>query len=169
MTGTEVLNGRVSDRNGPWLSERLAGLGIDLAEIAIVGDRPEDMRESLAFMASQGLDLIVTSGGLGPTADDLRALGRRVRDVDLGAVIDAYADAVGKVRDLGVGLSDRRAVKVLKLVAASAVWLLEQPLQNSRPDAMHASTPRDNFFIASPPGPRPGSTDLRQTSNFQSG
>jgi nicotinamide-nucleotide amidase len=71
VTGTEVLNGRVSDRNGPWLSERLAGLGIDLAEIAIVGDRPEDMREALSFMASQGLDLIVTSGGLGPTADDL--------------------------------------------------------------------------------------------------
>jgi MoxR-like ATPase len=41
--------------------------------------------------------------------------------VDLGGVLDAYADAVAKVRDLGVALSDRRAVKVLKLVAASAV------------------------------------------------
>jgi MoxR-like ATPase len=58
---------------------------------------------------------------LGPTADDLRMLGRRVRDVDLGGVLGVYADAVGKARDLGVGLSDRRAVKVLKLVAASAV------------------------------------------------
>lgn len=56
-----------------------------------------------------------------PTADDLRALGDRARAVELGGVLDAYADAVTKVRDLGVGLTDRRAVKVLKLVAASAV------------------------------------------------
>jgi MoxR-like ATPase len=56
-----------------------------------------------------------------PTADDLRALAARCRDVDLGGVSDAYADAVTKVRDLGVALTDRRAVKVLKLVAASAV------------------------------------------------
>ena len=73
VTGTEVLSGRVSDRNGPWLAERLAAAGIDLAEIAIVGDRPEDMRAALSSMAAQGLDLIVTSGGLGPTADDLTA------------------------------------------------------------------------------------------------
>jgi MoxR-like ATPase len=56
-----------------------------------------------------------------PTADDLRALARRTREVRLDAVLEPYAGAVTKVRDLGVGLSDRRAVKVLKLVAASAV------------------------------------------------
>ncbi len=56
-----------------------------------------------------------------PTADDLRALGRRTKEVRLDAVLEPYAGAVTKVRDLGVGLSDRRAVKVLKLVAASAV------------------------------------------------
>jgi MoxR-like ATPase len=55
------------------------------------------------------------------SADDLRALARRVMDVDLSGVHDLYADAAFKVRDLGVGFSDRRAVKVLKLVAASAV------------------------------------------------
>ncbi len=71
VTGTEVLSGRVTDRNGPWLAERLRGLGIDAAYIAIVGDRPEDMRAALEFMAAERLDLIVTSGGLGPTADDL--------------------------------------------------------------------------------------------------
>jgi MoxR-like ATPase len=57
----------------------------------------------------------------GPTADDLRDLGRLAKNVDLSPVADAYADAVGKVRDLGVSLTDRRAVKVQKLVAASAV------------------------------------------------
>jgi nicotinamide-nucleotide amidase len=73
VTGTEVLTGRVSDRNGPWLAERLRELGVDIAYTTIVGDRPQDMRAALAFMAEQGLDLVITSGGLGPTADDMTA------------------------------------------------------------------------------------------------
>ncbi|MEA2200666.1 MAG: nicotinamide-nucleotide amidase [Solirubrobacteraceae bacterium] len=73
MTGTEVLTGRVSDRNGPWLAERLRELGVDLAYTTIVGDRPQDMEAALRFMAEQGIDLILTSGGLGPTADDMTA------------------------------------------------------------------------------------------------
>ena len=71
VTGTEVLTGRVRDRNGPWLSDRLLELGVELAHITICGDRPEDMLAQLDFMAAQGMDLVVTSGGLGPTADDL--------------------------------------------------------------------------------------------------
>ena len=73
VTGTEVLTGRVSDRNGPWLADRLEELGVDLAQIAIVGDRREDLLAALRFMAEQGYDLVLTSGGLGPTADDLTA------------------------------------------------------------------------------------------------
>ncbi len=73
VTGTEVLTGRVSDRNGPWLAEQLRELGVDLAYTTIVGDRPEDMLAALRFMSEQGIDLVITSGGLGPTADDLTA------------------------------------------------------------------------------------------------
>jgi nicotinamide-nucleotide amidase len=73
VTGTEVLSGRVADRNGPWVSDRLRELGIDHAYTLVVGDRREDMQRALAFLASSGVDLIVTSGGLGPTADDLTA------------------------------------------------------------------------------------------------
>jgi nicotinamide-nucleotide amidase len=73
VTGTEVLTGRVSDRNGPWLAERLRELGVDLAYTAIVADRPGDMDAALRFMAAQGMGVILTSGGLGPTADDMTA------------------------------------------------------------------------------------------------
>jgi nicotinamide-nucleotide amidase len=73
VTGTEVLSGRVTDRNGPWISERLAEEGVEVAHILVVGDRPEDLEAALRFMAEEGMDLIVTSGGLGPTADDLTA------------------------------------------------------------------------------------------------
>jgi nicotinamide-nucleotide amidase len=73
VTGTEVLTGRIVDLNGPWISKRLEGLGVEVAHILIVADRPHDLEAALRFMASEGMDLIVTSGGLGPTADDLTA------------------------------------------------------------------------------------------------
>src|SRR5919199_13387 len=71
VTGTEVLAGIVPDRNGPWLSERLRERGVQLAHIDVVGDRPDDLRAALEFLAGQGLDVVITSGGLGPTAHDL--------------------------------------------------------------------------------------------------
>jgi nicotinamide-nucleotide amidase len=71
VTGTEVLTGRVQDANGPWLADRLLELGVELAHITICGDRPADIEAQLSFMAEQGVDLIITSGGLGPTADDM--------------------------------------------------------------------------------------------------
>jgi nicotinamide-nucleotide amidase len=73
VTGTEVLSGIIADRNGPWLSERLRERGVQLAHIDVVGDRPGDLRAALEFLAGQGVDVIITSGGLGPTADDLTA------------------------------------------------------------------------------------------------
>ncbi|HMC50191.1 MAG TPA: competence/damage-inducible protein A [Solirubrobacterales bacterium] len=73
VTGTEVLTGRIADRNGPWLSEQLAERGVEVAHILVVADRPDDLEAALRFMAAEGMDLIVTSGGLGPTADDLTA------------------------------------------------------------------------------------------------
>jgi nicotinamide-nucleotide amidase len=71
VTGTEVLTGRVSDRNGPWVAEELRRLGVDVGAVVVVGDRPEDLRDALRFLA--GEDLVITTGGLGPTADDLTA------------------------------------------------------------------------------------------------
>jgi nicotinamide-nucleotide amidase len=73
VTGTEVLTGRVADRNGPWLAEQLRIIGVDIAQVIVVGDRAEDLRGSLIFLADTGVDFIITSGGLGPTADDLTA------------------------------------------------------------------------------------------------
>jgi MoxR-like ATPase len=55
------------------------------------------------------------------SADDLRTLAGQVHEVDLMGVRELYADLVFKVRDLGVAFSDRRAIKCLKLTAASAL------------------------------------------------
>jgi nicotinamide-nucleotide amidase len=97
VTGTEVLDGRVRDRNGPWLADRLRELGVDLAYVTIVGDRPRDMERALKFMAEQGLDLVLTSGGLGPTADDLTAevVGRfQGREMVLDDALEVRIEAI---------------------------------------------------------------------------
>ncbi|HWC09330.1 MAG TPA: molybdopterin-binding protein, partial [Solirubrobacterales bacterium] len=41
VTGTEVITGRITDSNGPWVSEQLAGLGVEVAHIMVVADRPD--------------------------------------------------------------------------------------------------------------------------------
>lgn len=73
VTGTELLSGLIADRNGPWLAQRLGEMGVEVAHLLCVGDRPADLTAALRFLADQRADLIVTSGGLGPTADDVTA------------------------------------------------------------------------------------------------
>lgn len=73
VTGTEVLTGRVADRNGPWLAEQLRDIGVDVGHVVVVGDRPDDLVAALEFLAGSGVPLVITTGGLGPTADDLTA------------------------------------------------------------------------------------------------
>jgi nicotinamide-nucleotide amidase len=73
VTGTEVLGGWVSDRNGPWLAQRLGAIGVRHLSTVVVGDRPGDLVLALEQARDRGVQLIVTSGGLGPTEDDLTA------------------------------------------------------------------------------------------------
>lgn len=115
ITGTEVLSGLISDRNGPWLSERLREIGLDPAVIHIVGDRPDDLMAALRWMDEQRFAVIVTSGGLGPTADDLTAevVGRfagreMVLDPELELRIAAILESINS-RWPGV---DRDAIRV---------------------------------------------------------
>jgi len=104
VTGTEVITARIIDRNGPWVSERLAGHGIEVAHILVVGDRREDLEAGLRFMATEGCDLIVTSGGLGPTADDLTAaVVGRFAGVEM--VLDE--DMEGKIAKIIAGFARR--------------------------------------------------------------
>lgn len=73
VTGSELLTGVISDRNGPFLAKELGELGFEVAHLLVVGDRPDDLAAALTFVADAGVALVVTSGGLGPTADDLTA------------------------------------------------------------------------------------------------
>jgi len=68
--GTELLLGTINDTNAQYLAQRLAGLGIDCYYVSQVGDNLERITEVLR-RAWDRSDLTITTGGLGPTADDL--------------------------------------------------------------------------------------------------
>jgi nicotinamide-nucleotide amidase len=83
ITGSELVRGDRTDRNGPWLAQEVLRLGFEPARIEIVGDRPEELEPALRE-AYLDADLCVVSGGLGPTHDDRTAeLVARAAGVDM--------------------------------------------------------------------------------------
>jgi len=68
VTGSELVRGERNDRNGPFVAQALVSLGVPPARIAIVGDTDAELEATLA--EALDADLVVVSGGLGPTHDD---------------------------------------------------------------------------------------------------
>lgn len=69
--GNELLLGDVQDTNTHWLCQQLTGLGGKVVRCFMVGDDPEEIGWAVKEGLSRGATLIVTTGGLGPTADDI--------------------------------------------------------------------------------------------------
>ena len=94
VIGDEVLSGRTKDKNIGYIAEYLTAIGIDLAEVRVVPDRTEAIVEAVNVLRARN-DYVFTTGGIGPTHDDITA--------------DAIAAA------FGVGIKvDERAVAMLK-------------------------------------------------------
>lgn len=70
FVGTELLLGDILNTNAQYLSKQLAALGISVLHQSVVGDNPGRLREVLETALSRA-DLVMTTGGLGPTKDDL--------------------------------------------------------------------------------------------------
>lgn len=68
VTGSELVRGGRTDENGPFLARELSTRGIEPQRVLVVGDRPEALEG--AFREALAADLVLTSGGLGPTHDD---------------------------------------------------------------------------------------------------
>ncbi len=69
-TGDEITTGRVVDTNSNYIADKLAEIGIDLAAVLTVGDVPERL-EWAWRTAMEMADVVISTGGIGPTADDL--------------------------------------------------------------------------------------------------
>ena len=96
IIGNEILSGKCEDANSPWLARRLRELGVDLLRIATVPDVVDEIAEEVRRCAEKA-DLVFTTGGVGPTHDDLtmagiaQALGLPLhRHPELEALVRAY-------------------------------------------------------------------------------
>jgi nicotinamide-nucleotide amidase len=68
--GTEILLGQISNSNAQWISERLAEIGVDVLHHQAVGDNVERIAEAFRLAISRA-DVVISTGGLGPTQDDV--------------------------------------------------------------------------------------------------
>jgi nicotinamide-nucleotide amidase len=101
VTGSELVRGGRVDENGPFLARELSSRGIEPERISVIGDRPERLEAALREALAQ--DLLITSGGLGPTHDDrtiellARATGRALAvdpalEREIGEVVRGLAE-----------------------------------------------------------------------------
>lgn len=70
IIGNEILTGKFADENGPFLITRLRALGVDLARLVVIPDEPEVIVHEVRY-ASARYDRVFTTGGVGPTHDDV--------------------------------------------------------------------------------------------------
>lgn len=101
--GTELLMGQITNTDAQYLSRRLQSLGISVYYHTTVGDNPQRMRDTLALALSRS-DVVITTGGLGPTQDDLskemaaELLGLPMRfDEESWRAIEGYFARTGRV------------------------------------------------------------------------
>ncbi len=120
--GTELTSGQNLDTNCQWLSRRLAEIGIPVAFHTTVAD---DMADNVAVfaLAVQRADLVISTGGLGPTQDDLT---REVIAAVTGAKLVEHAESLAHIKDMfarrGRTMPDRNHVQALIPERAEAIF-----------------------------------------------
>ncbi|MEO7054721.1 MAG: molybdopterin-binding protein [Rhizomicrobium sp.] len=91
VIGDEILSGRTQDSNSNYVARQLTALGIDLKEVRVVGDAEDEIVAALNALRVR-YDFVFTSGGIGPTHDDITADAvARAFGVGIGYHPEAYA------------------------------------------------------------------------------
>lgn len=145
--GTEILFGQIVDTNSAWIATHLPALGIDLYYISTVGDNKGRLAETLR-RAWDRSDLVITTGGLGPTEDDLT---REAIAEMLGETMTLQPDLEATLRERfrrRGGVMPERNLKQATLIASS------QAIPNPRGSAPGWWVERDGHIIVSMPGVR---------------
>jgi nicotinamide-nucleotide amidase len=96
IIGNEILNGDIQDTNTKWLCKQIGNLGQSVSRVAVVRDVVEVIAAEIHAALERGTRVIFTSGGLGPTVDDLTLLGVAK---GTGVEIELHDDALRMVRD----------------------------------------------------------------------
>lgn len=128
--GTELVTGQCVDTNSAWLSEQLTAQGVRVVEHITIGDDIEDIRDAVRWSLDRA-ELVIITGGLGPTGDDLTREGIAAA---IGQPLEESADALGRIR------------------AFFERWRREMPESNR----IQAMIPKGCTVIPNPRGTAPG-------------
>ena len=110
--GTEILLGQIANSNAQWISEKLAGIGIDVVHHQAVGDNVERIADSFRLALSRS-DAVIVTGGLGPTQDDVTRDGIALA---LGVKLERHHEIEEFLRERFAGLG--REMPAINLVQA---------------------------------------------------
>jgi len=98
--GTELLLGQIANTNARWISERLADIGVDVLHHQVVGDNLDRIADALRHALSRA-DVVIATGGLGPTQDDIT---RQAVALVAGATLVRHADLEEMIRQKFAGV-----------------------------------------------------------------
>jgi len=152
--GTEILLGEITDTNSQWIAARLPAIGIDLYHQSTVGDNIGRLTEAIE-RALERSDIVIMTGGLGPTEDDLT---REAIAQVLGEEMFVDSDAERQLRAFfsarGVAFAERNVKQTMLIPSATAIpnprgtapgWWVEKTLATDAPE--------DTKYVISMPGP----------------
>ena len=152
--GTEILLGEITDTNSQWVAARLPAIGIDLYHQSTVGDNIGRLSEAIE-RALERSDVVIMTGGLGPTEDDLT---REAIAQVLGEEMFVDADAERQLRAFfsarGVAFAERNVKQTMLIPSATAIpnprgtapgWWVEKTLATNAPE--------DTKYVIAMPGP----------------
>jgi len=143
--GTELLLGHITDTNATYLAQSLASLGIDLYFVSQVGDNQGRIVETLR-RAWERSDLIIMTGGLGPTEDDLA---RESISALLGETMQVDPRLEAELRGM---FATRRSIMPERNIKQATLIPSAQALPNPRGTAPGWWVEKDGHIIVAMPG-----------------
>ena len=118
IIGDEILSGKFVDANSPWLITRCRALGIDLRRIAVIPDEVEDIAEEVAKWSAR-VDLVFTTGGVGPTHDDLTMTGIAAA---FGVALTRHPELVAVLREKLGERCNEDALRMADVPEGAELW-----------------------------------------------
>ncbi|WP_425487493.1 nicotinamide mononucleotide deamidase-related protein [Metallosphaera tengchongensis] len=120
--GNELLNGRTVNTNATHIASKLTLLGFTVRRITTVGDNLKDIHDAVKEILSRNPMLLVTSGGLGPTYDDMTVEGvANALNLKIELNKEAYSEILEKYRSRGLQLTEERLKMAMLPVGAIAI------------------------------------------------
>lgn len=111
VIGNEILSGKVQDVNSPYFCQELRKLGVNVRRISVIADDPEEIGREVS-QCSETYDYVLTSGGVGPTHDDLTILGIAR---GFGQPVRRHPDLEGILRDYYMGTLNEAQLKLCEV------------------------------------------------------